>query len=256
MQKSKEDLRHITLGFAQRMGAKWLPKLEKTERILRETQAALVSENEEDIALSDSYALACAQRQYAELSRLCGELWESLTDWKSAAVPLFPSADSVAAAKELPSSNKDNLFTIKEADGVICIQMPFPIKRYAKRKAAAPALDILRAELLRFLSTTENLSVISPDNIFYFWYIYPMIEECDKLYYPDNDNYLVKPIIDTVCEMLSIQDKGTDTYLFSATALCSDVPEGAYLLLAPQADTVHDFRSQENALAFLRKFRG
>lgn len=249
----QEELTQISISFAERFGAEWLLKFEQISQAIRETQAALAAEGKECASLPNSYTAQCAQKQYVKISQFCGELWEALTNWRSAMVPLYPDADSIAAASQLISLERAKDFAVYQREGIIVIQMPFPIKRYDRRKTAAPALDQLKAKLSQFLQ--EKKPVLIGDNLFSFWYVYPITKQENRWYYPDNDNYLTKPIIDTVCEALFIQDKGTDTYLFSATALCSDVPSGAYLFIAPQSDTAHDFRRQENALIFLKEIR-
>jgi len=251
----QEELAQIAVPFAERFGAEWLPKFEQISQTIRETQTALATEGKECALLPNSYTLQCAQKQYARISQFCGELWEALTNWRSAMVPLYPDADSIAAAADCQPDSlaREEKFAVYQREGVLVIQMPFPIKRYARRKTTAPALDQLKAKLSQFLQVEKPALV--GDNLFSFWYIYPTIKQGNRWHYPDNDNYLTKPIIDTVCEALFIQDKGTDTYLFSATALCSDVPSGAYLFIAPQSDIAHDFRRQENALTFLKEIR-
>lgn len=251
----QEELAQISVTFAEQFGAEWLPKFEQISQTIRETQTALAAEGKECALLPNSYTVQCAQKQYARISQFCGELWGALTDWQSAMVPLYPDADSIATAAACQSDSlvREEDFAVYQREGVLVIQMPFPIKRYAKRKTTAPALDQLKVKLSKFLQ--EKKPVLVGDNLFSFWYVYPVTKKRNRWYYPDNDNYLTKPIIDTVCEALFIQDKGTDTYLFSATVLCSDIPPGTYLFIAPQSDVAHDFRRQENALIFLKEIR-
>lgn len=250
-----EELRLSILEFAERFGKEWLPKLQSVSRSIQETMIALDLEGKELSMIPGSYSLQCAREQYINVSQLCGELWETLTNWENAIVPLFPDVDCEA---ELPKNKLEERegFSVSEKEGVVLIQMPFPIKRYAKKKTSAPALGNLKEKLLRFSDLNKHTFSIAGDNIFYFWYVYPLPEKGQRWYYPDNDNYLIKPIIDTICEALAIQDKGTDTFLFSATALSSEIPEGAYALLVPQADMEHDFRRQTDALRFIKKVRG
>lgn len=249
----KKELRRIVIAFARQFGTEWLPKLNSAVQSILETQSSLNAEGMEEAISSDSYTLQCAQRQYIKMSQLCGELWETLTGWENAAVPLFPDVEYDSVLPEC-NLNEQCDFLVADSEGVLLIRMPFPIKRYAKRKTSAPALGALKKELLSFLSEKESSFSVSGDNIFYFWYVYPQKENNQRWYFPDNDNYLIKPIIDTICETLSIQDTGTDTWLFSATALCSAVPEGAYVFLVPQSDTAHDFRRQKTVTDFIRKF--
>lgn len=247
----KTELQKTVVKFAQQFGIEWLPKFNRVIESILETQSSLNAEGVEGAISSDSYTLQCARRQYMITSQLCGELWETLTNWKNATIPLFPDVDYDSILPETDFDKKCD-FLVEESDGVVLMRTPFPLKRYAKRKTSSPALGELKKELISFLSQKESSFSLAGDNIFYFWYVYPKKENNQRWYFPDNDNYLIKPTIDTICEVFSIQDAGTDTYLFSATALCSDVPEGTYIFIVPQADKEHDFRRQNNAIAFIR----
>lgn len=69
--------------------------------------------------------------------------------------------------------------------------------------------------------------------------------------YPDNDNYLVKSVIDQICEALGLRDDGTQMFLFHATILTDSVPSGTYVIIAPQDFEDVDFVRKSSAQNFI-----
>ncbi len=102
----------IVVEFAERFGSEWLPKFKSVSRSIRETQASLEAEGRERATLPNSFTLQCAQKQYVKVSQFCGELWNALTDWRSAMVPLYPDADSAAAYPPLLPLAQQNKFEV------------------------------------------------------------------------------------------------------------------------------------------------
>ncbi len=249
----KAQIRLIVLKYAKHFSEKWLPKIKSVERTIEAAYETLDSDASELSLSSDSYSLECARNQYIAVSRLCGELYEDLVSCDASMVPLFPSGDYLPLLSHSHINESAN-FSVGMKDNVIVIRMPYPMKRYSKKNIVSPALDIFKDKLSCFYSGHKQSIPMFGDNIFYFWYVYPLKGEGSGWYYPDNDNYLVKPIIDVICETLGFQDKGTNTFLFHATMLTSEISEGAYALIVPQSDEAHDFRRQKNVADFITYF--
>jgi len=240
------------LKHAKKFSKKWLPKIRSVERTIESAYDALNSDISELSLSLDSYSMECVRNQYIAAAQLCGELYEDLVSCDTSMVPLIPSGDCVPVLSH--SHIKENAdFSIGMKDNVIVIKMPYPVKRYSKKNIISPALNILKDKLACFYSEHKQVIAALSDNIFYFWYVYPLKGEGCGWYYPDNDNYLVKPIVDVICEALGFQDKGTNTFMFHATMLTSEIPEDAYVLIVPQSDEAHDFRRQKNVVDFLQK---
>ncbi len=253
--RSEYELNREILNHANEFSEKWLPKIESFARSIRETKYAISTEEKEYALQSGSYPLQCAREQHIKAAKLCSELWDELAGWEASIIPLYPSVECDPVITRM-NIKEDKDFSILLIENVLSIRMPFPIKRYAKKKIVAPALNVLRDKLSDFIVEREDELNISGNCVFYFWYVYPRKSGKAQWYYPDNDNYLVKPIIDTVCEVVSIQDTGTDAFMFYATMLSSEVPEGAYLFIAPQSDAEHNLHRQKNALEFIKNFSG
>lgn len=177
------------------------------------------------------------------------QLSEDIRRYCSSLRSIAQQCDHVQLRAELDAALQKSIQTHevegKIVDGVLLLKMPHPINRYSRH--ASGALDVLEIR--------EALSGLASDRIqhssvsLYFWHIYP---ESSAINYPDNDNYLVKSIIDQICEALGLRDDGTEMFLFYATALTDYVKDGTYIIIVPQDFQKINFVQKSATLDFLR----
>ncbi len=241
---------HELFQTSKQFGDRFLPELQGAISAIRDVQNAISFGDCEESIRSDSFEFQCMNLQYAKLAELCADLCEAFTRSDGAMMSFDLNADNRTSSL---NSKLDEIADIRifQAEEVIVIKMPYPIKRYSRKKANAPFINVLKRSLEQFISGLPKSHRFPAENIFYFWYVYPN-SKAKKGGFPDNDNYLVKPIIDIICLMLGIRDIGTDAFLFYATKICSEISEGAYVFIVPQSDCMHDFRSFKNVYRFLK----
>lgn len=223
----------LRLDYVIDQNDRFLDMVQHAIDVVKDKQDGLLLVKEYNLDNDNKYITKALMTQaYCAQAELCGKLSNLLTgpdvcDWPAPAL-----YDSLYA-----DGDTDNSIRVSIADSYALIFMPHPLLRYHVKKTDAPHLAALEQTLR---------AVPSPDmpdkHIFMFYHIFPSTGWKQRAL-PDNDNYLVKPIIDTVCRVWDMVDTGDELALYYDSVRDDTVPSGTYLLIGNHPSDImsHDW---------------
>lgn len=208
------------------------------------TSRAIIAKTQEE-AKQEKMAADTILQQYYYVAQMTEDIRRYCSSLRSIA----QQCGHVQLRAELDAAIQESIqkheVEVKMVNEVLLLKIPHPINRYSRY--ASGALDVL--EIREALSGFASDKIQHKSVSLYFWHIYP---ESSAINYPDNDNYLVKSIIDQICEALGLRDDGTEMFLFYATALTDYVKNGTYIIITPQDFQDINFVQKSATLNFLR----
>lgn len=217
--------------------------LEKSIIDVHTISSKYIEENKQETAAFDSML-----RQY----QCVAEIAEDIRRYCSSLRSVARQCGQVHLQNELTSSVQKSVrshgIQAKMQGEIITLKMPHPINRYSRHAAGT----MFAIEIREALTAIPHDLVTHKPVTLYFWHVYPdAVGGSTNVVYPDNDNYLVKSVIDQICEALGLRDDGTQMFLFHATILTDSVPSGTYVIIAPQDFEDVDFVRKSSAQNFI-----
>lgn len=222
----------------------------QTRKLLSDLDAAAEQIAPAYVALEEkrplSYPQHAIRAQHLALAEFCARLNRALSD--------------AAGDMSLPHEERKHLnsalehlvdqasgIEVLQRDGVLGVKMPNPPSRNATYKNHIAYLPTLQKALVA--QREKDGLLPSTCNTFFFWHIMPRNAPAA---YADNDNYLVKSIVDTICDVYALSDSGDCAFFFHASALTDELPSALYLLVAPQEAQFTCFCAAGNVIRFFR----
>lgn len=212
--------------------------IQYNQRFLEQAKTVIgkVQERQNDLLVLQQYPFMqtdelfqkAVTESYLAQTELCVKLSSQLTSselctWM--APDLYQSLYQKQQTQQAQAADIDLI----QKDECVLIRMPHPLLRYHIKKTGAPFLDTLE-QVLYHMPLPHGFAA---QKVFAFWHIYPSAG-WEHRSLPDNDNYLLKPIIDIVCRIWGMTDTGDDLALFYNSTRDDSVPDRTYLLIVTQ----------------------
>lgn len=230
--------------FACAMNNNTLQKLHTAVTKLHRANTVLTmlldSQDKEQAADLNSTALTFAYQAYAAQADICSYLYDQLANPRIKGIATPASYCRFKDKFESLMDQKADI-RIETGDDMFVIRMPHPLTQYGHNKTKEPFLDSLKRALIRCFASGYPLS--QGPCILSFWHIYGS----NEIGFADNDNYLTKPIIDTICEALDMDDRGTALALFSSTMLTDEFCPATYVFISKQDDSGKNYCTKKGA---------
>lgn len=142
-------------------------------------------------------------------------------------------------------------------DDILILRIPHPVSRYSKKASEStytPEIWDAICEAKQIKEKDKPLDLFSKNVLISFWHLYPP-EACESRNrvpsYPDNDNYLVKSIIDLLSSVFGFYDRGDTAHLFYGTQITPDFPAMTYIFLQARNSKMKNFTTFEEVKNFL-----
>ena len=192
--------------------------------------------------------------QVGMLLSLCNQYLEALV------VPHARTESNIlqnAAQKAVTASRVKLNIQASMHNGMLALQIPHPVSRYSRRTGQSAYLleiaDALHEAKTKF-DGDASMNLFSKDVLISFWHIYPpeaQRERSSNPVYPDNDNYLVKSIIDLLSTEFGFYDRGDKAFLFHGTQITAKLLPMTYVFLQERNAKMKHFITFEEVSDFL-----
>lgn len=213
------------LTWAIKQNQRFLEQANRAITTVENRQNDLLNIQQYPFVQSDARLQKAVTESYAAQAELCGKLSAALTSSELCGWEAPDVCQELYRKQQLQQQQVAHIELLQK-DGYALIQMPHPLLRYHLKKTDAPFLDALEQTLYGVPFPRG----FAAQKVFAFWHIYPHAG-WERRSLPDNDNYLLKPVIDTVCRVWGMTDTGDELALFYNSTRDDTVPDRTYLLI-------------------------
>lgn len=246
-----------TFRFVRRRSRRLIDHLRSTLRNIEKCDNQMVKQSLQIETISDEQAAKTIQEQAGHVGALVTFCRQYLEQF----VTPYESKENDLLQKELSNvirKSREQL-GIQAAifENTLILRIPHPVSRYSKKASESTYIPEIRDAICEAKWKAEeacSLDLFSKNVFISFWHFYPP-ESCESRNrvpaYPDNDNYLVKSIIDLLSSVFGFYDRGDTAHLFYGTQITSDFPSMTYIFLQTRDSEMKNFITFEEVKKFL-----